>query len=113
MFKLFVFAAIVAVATATPGYLTSPLISTLIGEKTIESHGNSVVHASAPLVKTVAAAPIIETYTPVHYAPAAKIVYEAQPALLAEKTISSHGQSIVHNSAPVISAAYAAPVTVW
>ncbi|XP_015122687.1 uncharacterized protein LOC107045072 [Diachasma alloeum] len=94
MFKLVVLSAIVAVATARPGLLSSPLYSALVGEKTIESHGNSVVHSAVPVVHSYEAAPVVLAHEP----------------LIAEKTVSSHGHSIVHESAPVIHIYEAAPV---
>ncbi|XP_011304829.1 uncharacterized protein [Fopius arisanus] len=94
MFKLVVLFATVAFATARPGLLSSPVWSTIVGEKTIESHGNSIVHNSAPVVHTYEAAPVI--------LPAASV--------LAEKTISSHGHSIVHKATPIVETHQVAPV---
>lgn len=86
-----VIAALVAVATAKPGFLLAGV------EQTIESHGNSVVHSSAPVV-----------HSTVYSAPApAPLVYAAAPQpIIAQKTVSSYGHSFVHHDAP---AAYFAP----
>ena len=97
----------VAVAAAKPGYFLSsaPALEThtafVGGETTIESHGNSVVHGSAP-VFAAPAAPLVETR-------AAVLPTVAKTAYLTEsKTIESHGNSVVHSAAPVVTG-YAAP----
>uniref|UniRef100_A0ABD2XR34 Cuticle protein n=1 Tax=Trichogramma kaykai TaxID=54128 RepID=A0ABD2XR34_9HYME len=101
--------ALVAVAAAKPGFLSLAPAAietrhTVLGsETTVESHGNSVVHASAPVVTGYAAAPAVAVQ-------AAPVL--AKQELLSEKTtIESHGNSVVHGSAPVVTgyAAYAAP----
>ncbi|XP_057317948.1 uncharacterized protein LOC130662966 [Microplitis mediator] len=109
MFKLFVVAALVAVAVAeyphTGGhYLAASHPVYSIHEKTIESHGNSVVHSSAPVVHTVPVVPVVP------YVEHKKLYYKSVPThVISEKTVSNHGHSIVHNAQPVISSVYVAP----
>ncbi|XP_014209377.1 pupal cuticle protein G1A-like [Copidosoma floridanum] len=93
--KFVVLLGALAFAAAKPGFLAPALLGShaaVVNEATISSHGNSVVHASAPVV-TGYASPVVAAVA---------------PAVLAEKTISSHGHSIVHASAPAITS-YAAP----
>ncbi|XP_074098806.1 uncharacterized protein LOC141527297 [Cotesia typhae] len=113
MFKLIVLAAFVAVVTAKPSYVVPA--SSLVQEKTIESHGNTVVHSNAkviqsplPLVYTgvhaVHAAPLIETL----YIQPVKTIYQpAVSTLVSEKTVSNHGHSIVHD-APLLQTVHTA-----
>lgn len=81
--------AVASVASARPG--------AILAEKTIEAHGNSVVHYSAPIV---APAPAVFAHQVEPLVPA---------AILAEKVIEHHGHSIVHHAAPVLP--YAAPIS--
>ncbi|XP_043477618.1 uncharacterized protein LOC122508383 [Leptopilina heterotoma] len=80
MFKFVALLCLAAVVVAKPGAIFSPIISDIVSEKVIESHGNSVVHAAAPYA--------------VHGV--------AGVSLLGEKTIEAHGNSIVHSAAPVL-----------
>ena len=118
-FSQVVLSVLVAVASAKPfDLVASPVHASLIGEKTIESHGNSVVHASAPLVSSISAAPAVITSpivaeSAVAYAAPShhQVLAHALPAasLAHEKTIESHGNSVIHASAPVYAAAVAEP----
>lgn len=92
-----VLSGLLSVALAKPSEIVPAVVGNLISEKSIESHGNSVVHSvAAPVVAPViapATIPLIKTIEPV--LPVAKAA-----AIVAEKTIESHGHSIVHHSAP-------------
>ena len=81
---------------AKPGFI-APVLTDVVSEKVIESHGNSVVHASAPVVQTYASVPYAHTF---YSAPGV--------ALVGEKTIEAHGNSVVHGSAPLL---HSAPLT--
>ncbi|XP_066594877.1 cuticle protein 16.5-like [Prorops nasuta] len=120
MLKLLVLiCGLVAVTVAKPGALLSPVVGRLVSEKTIESHGNSVIHSSAPLVSaavplqyTAAAVPVVQAAAAPVPAPAvAAVAVPVAPkaALVAEKTVEAHGHSVVH-TAPAISYAAAIPV---
>ncbi|KAF7992050.1 hypothetical protein HCN44_001375 [Aphidius gifuensis] len=115
MFKIVIFVALFAFATAKPGYFASaPVYGTaaaVVGvEKTIESHGNSVVHSSAiatpAVAHTVYSAPLVAQPQYVYAAP------HASAAIVAEKTVSGYGHSLVHHAAPAHYIA-AAPATYY
>ncbi|XP_058794640.1 uncharacterized protein LOC131666211 [Phymastichus coffea] len=65
MFKLVVLFAVIAVAAAKPGFLAAvPAVETrtaVIGETTVESHGNAVVHAAAPVTTSISSPALIES----------------------------------------------------
>jgi len=99
-----VLASIVSVQCGT---ILAPVVGKLVSERVIESHGNSVVHASAPLVAAVAQPAFLK------YADVAlvrqPVVEIAQPltkaALVAERTIEAHGHQVVHNAQPLVAVA--------
>ncbi|XP_046737132.1 uncharacterized protein LOC124405906 [Diprion similis] len=122
MFKLVVLSAFVAVAFARPSahhaLVVSPaVVGSLVSEKTVESHGNTVVHSSAPVVHAAvpavayaAAAPLVAAVPAVPAVHAVHAVHAVPQAhLVSEKTIESHGNSVVHGTAPVLSYAAAVP----
>lgn len=86
------------------GTILTPAIGKLVSEKVIESHGNSVVHASAPLVTPFTS---LRYVTLVQQQPVAEIVQPATKAsLITEKTIESHGHQVIHGAAhPLIAVA--------
>ncbi|KAF7391459.1 hypothetical protein HZH68_011002 [Vespula germanica] len=106
MFKLVVLSCLLAVALAKPSEIAPAIVGNLISEKSIESHGNSVVHSVAPVVAPVVAPaiPLVKTMEPV--LPVTKAA-----AVVAEKTIESHGHSIVHHSAPAAAVSYLTQAT--
>ncbi|XP_046605784.1 cuticle protein 16.5-like [Neodiprion virginianus] len=119
MFKLIFLSAFVAVAFARPSahhaLVAGPaVVGRLVSEKTVESHGNTVVHNSAPLIHAAVPAVAYAAATPLVAAvpavPAVHAVHAVPQAhLISEKTIESHGNSVVHGTAPVISYAAAVP----
>lgn len=96
------------VVSARCGTIFTPAIGKLVSEKVVESHGNNVVHASAPLVAAAAVAPALK-YTNVALVqqPIASIVQPVLPkaSLVAEKTIEAHGHQVVHNAQPLVALA--------
>ncbi|XP_011342686.1 uncharacterized protein LOC105282434 [Ooceraea biroi] len=105
MFKLVVISVLASIASVQCGAILTPVLGKLVSEKVVESHGNNVVHASAPLV--TASAPVLR-YTDVALVqqPLAEVVQPvAKGSLIAEKTIEAHGHQVIHNAHPVITVA--------
>lgn len=85
------------------GTIFAPAVGKLVSEKVIESHGNSVVHASAPFVAAVAQ-PALLKYADVALVQQQPVAVQplTKAALVAEKTIVAHGHQVVHNAQPVV-----------
>ncbi|RLU23514.1 hypothetical protein DMN91_003719 [Ooceraea biroi] len=100
-----VISVLASIASVQCGAILTPVLGKLVSEKVVESHGNNVVHASAPLV--TASAPVLR-YTDVALVqqPLAEVVQPvAKGSLIAEKTIEAHGHQVIHNAHPVITVA--------
>ncbi|XP_032673141.1 uncharacterized protein LOC116845018 [Odontomachus brunneus] len=101
MFRLMFVCVLACAVSVRCGTILAPAIGKLISEKVVESHGNSVVHASAPLV---AVSPALR-YTNVALVqqPYAELVQPVLPkaSLVAEKTIEAHGHQVIHNAQPL------------
>ncbi|XP_033211560.1 uncharacterized protein LOC117169334 [Belonocnema kinseyi] len=76
MFKLVALLFLASVVVAKPGHL-SPILTDLVSEKVIESHGNSIVHSSAPVVQypTLYSAPNVYHGIPLAYQQYQPVVY--------------------------------------
>lgn len=81
----------------------APAIGKLISEKVVESHGNNVVHASAPLVAAAVSPALRYTNVALVQQPIAEFVQPVLPkaSLVAEKTIEAHGHQVIHNAQPL------------
>ncbi|XP_067207358.1 uncharacterized protein [Linepithema humile] len=107
MLKLVVVSVLASIVSVQCGTILAPAVGRLVSEKVIEAHGNSVVHASAPLVAAVAQPAFLK------HADVAlvqhPVVEIAQPltkaALVAERTIEAHGHQVIHNAQPLIGVA--------
>jgi len=101
-----------SVVSVQCGAVLTPVLGKLISEKVVESHGNNVVHASAPLLRYADVAllqqPLAEIAQPV-----------VKGSLLAEKTLEAHGHQVIHRAQPLTTVqshvaipalAYAAPI---
>ncbi|KAL6442023.1 hypothetical protein ACFW04_002392 [Cataglyphis niger] len=105
MLRLIIISMLAGIATVHCGSILTPVIGKLVSERVIESHGNNVVHASAPTLLVAAASPTLLRY-PTNVAlvqePVAEIVQPlAKATLVAERTIEAHGHHIIHNTHPV------------
>ncbi|XP_023298845.2 larval/pupal cuticle protein H1C-like [Lucilia cuprina] len=103
MFKLYIFAALFALAAARPGYLaSSPAVLS-------SPHGHYVhsSHYSVPVVRTIVTpivhTSVVKTVVPVVHTPVVKTVVHAAPVV--------HASPLYH-SAPVV-ASYAPAYGVW
>ncbi|XP_020292148.1 uncharacterized protein LOC109858880 [Pseudomyrmex gracilis] len=97
MFSLVVITVLASIVSVQCGTILTPVVGKLVSERVVESHGNNVVHASAPLVAT---APALLKYADVAVLQPQPAVV-AKAALVAEKTIEAHGHHIVHNAQPL------------
>lgn len=99
---------LVSIVSVQCGTILVPAVGKLVSEKVIESHGNSVVHSSAPLLAAVAPQPALLKYANVALVqqPVAEIVQPlTKTALVAEKTIEAHGHQVVHHAQPLVAVA--------
>lgn len=105
-----VISVLASIASVQCGTILTPVLGKLVSEKVVESHGNNVVHASAPLF--TAAAPAVLKYADVALVqqPVAEVLQPvAKASLIAEKTIEAHGHQVVHNAHPVLAVAKPVP----
>ncbi|KAM0724500.1 hypothetical protein ACS0PU_009581 [Formica fusca] len=105
MLRLIFISMLASIATVQCGIILTP-VGKLVSEEVVESHGNNVVHASAPLPLVPVASPALLRY-PTDVAPVQEPVAEivqplAKVSLIAEKTIETHGHRIVHNTHPLV-----------
>lgn len=101
-----VISVLASIASVQCGTILTPAIGKLVSEKVVESHGNNVVHATAPLVAAAAVPALRYTNVALVQQPVAEIAQpEAKASLIAEKTIEAHGHQVVHNAHPLVALA--------
>ncbi|XP_012157443.1 cuticle protein LPCP-23-like [Ceratitis capitata] len=126
MYKYITFAALVAIATAAPGFIAQPVVakvgavvhsvpSAVSHQSITQVHNNAhivtpVVKAVAPVVHTAPIVPVVKTYsTPVvHAAPVVPVVKTVAPVVPVVKTYSA---PVVHH-VPVVKSVVAPVVPV-